>query len=643
MAFMVLLAVSCHQHPTVDPLLRSRADGLNRQAFLERYRDPNCCLVMSDSALRFIADSLPDYDDGVLRALNNKAFAYYQTTRYPEALAIVEMVEQLTEDSPTPNSDIELMISHLLKARLLQRSCNIAESYRLLYDIGRSHVLEHSRNNLLFNYAQSEYYITMLTLNFHYRNGKEADVMQLIREVEERRADIKVDYAQDMALNYALAYGLQSAGESMEALDYCDLNMQMLERPDAFCLYHYANTLQMMALALKSIPGVAAPDSVLALYDEALKCFTEYGDPYQMLGGVISTARYAMLIGDTLKAHDVLNEWRANRHQWKPFSAPKMEIGYFEVMLHSRITDNPDDMRRWFDHYCELKQSIADGEREDFRLQLNLASAQRSSRWKTVFIVTLAVVAAILSALLSLLWLSALRLRREKQQLEEANRRDVERIANVEMALSVMRHDISPFIGYLSNEQLSPELRNEVTGQLLRTFDNLKRWTNLSIPAGMSFTPTVFPLQPLFDEVRNQTPPPAEGVELRFEPTKLSLWGDHSLVVILLRNLVGNALKHTTQGSVTVSAAVEEGVEGMIHLRVADTGSGMTADQQEELFRADRTLPPGADHGFGLILCRYIVRRHDDQTRRGCRIWVESQEGTGTTMHCLLATKGGFY
>ena len=634
MALLVMLSVSCRRHTPVDPLLRSRVDGLNRQAFLERYRDPGYCLLMADSALGFIADSLPEYDDGVLRALNNKAFAYFQTTRYPEALAIVEKIEELTEGSPSTNSDIELMIAHLLKARLLQRSCRLADSYRLLYDIGQSHVLERNRNNLLYSYAQSEYYITMLTLNFHYRDGKEADIMQLIDEVERRRQWMKVDYAQDMALNYALAYGLQSAGESLSALDYCDLNMQVLEIPDAFCIYHYANTLQMMALALKSIPGVSPPDSVLALYDEARSCFAEYGDPYQMLGGVTSTARYALLIGDTLKAHSVLNEWRSKHGLWKPFSAPKMEMGYFDVLLRSRIAADPDEARRWFEHYCELQQNMASGEREDFLLQQSLAAAQRSSRWKTVFIVTLAVVAAVLAALLALLWISALRLRKEKRQLEEANRRDIERIANVEMALSVMRHDISPFIGYLANQQLPPELRAEVTGQLLRTFDNLKRWTNLSIPAGMSFTTTVFPLQPVFDEVRRQVPPPAEGVELLFEPTSLSLCGDRGLVVILLRNLVCNALKHTASGSVTVSATHEV---DMIHLAVVDTGSGMTPAQQEELFRADRTLPPGADHGFGLILCRYIVRRHDDQTRRGCRIWVESQPGVGTTMHCLLA------
>jgi signal transduction histidine kinase len=63
----------------------------------------------------------------------------------------------------------------------------------------------------------------------------------------------------------------------------------------------------------------------------------------------------------------------------------------------------------------------------------------------------------------------------------------------------------------------------------------------------------------------------------------------------------------------------------------------MTPEQQESLFRADRTLAPGSEHGFGLILCRYIVKKHDDNTRRGCKLWVESQPGQGTTMHVVLA------
>ena len=629
---LVLPLAGCRHQPTVDPLLRSQVDRMNKEAFLNRYRDPSLCLRISDSALGFIADSLPEYNDGVLRALNNKAFAFFQTTRYPEALSLVDQIENL--EGKAANKDIERLIARLLKARLLQRSGQIADSYRLLHDIGRSHTLDRSRDNLLYNYAQTEYYITQLVLNFHYRDGKEADVRTLLEEVERRRPKLQVDYAQDMALNYALAYGWQTAGESLTALDYCDDNLALLDLPDAFCDYHYANTLQMMALALKSIPGVVSPDSVLALYDEARERFIDYGDPYQMLGGVTSTARYALLIGDTAKAHEVLADWRARRGTWKPFSAPKMELGYFDVLLRSRMASSPDEARRWYEHHCELQDYVTAAGREDFALQQTLEAATRSSRWKTVFIITLGVLAAVLTLLLALLWISARRLQREKRQLQEANRRDVERIANVETALSVMRHDVSPFIGYLDNPDLQPSLRSEVVGQLVRTFDNLKQWTNLSIPQGMAFTPSVFTVQAVFDEVRSQVPKPADGVELRFEPSSLRIWGDRALTVILLRNLIGNALKHTVQGSVTASAA-EEG--DMVHLTVVDTGSGMNAEQQESLFRADRTLPSGSEHGFGLILCRYIVRRHDDLTRRGCRIWVESTPGEGTKMHCLLA------
>ena len=632
----MLLFSACTHRNSIDPLRRSRVDGTNREAFLNRYRDPESCIVLSDSALRYIADSLPEYDDGVLRALNNKAFAYFQTTRYPEALALVEKIETGAPTIRSANADIELVIARLLKARLLQRSGNIADSYRLLHDIGRSHTLDRSRDNLLYNYAQSEYYITSLVLNFHYRDGHEADVRQLLGEVEEIRPELRVDYAQDMALNYALAYGWQSAGESLIALDYCDANLDILEVPDAFCNYHYANTLQMMALALKSVPGAVPPDSVLALYDEARLRFADYGDPYQMLGGVTSTARYALLIGDTLKAHEVLAEWRKDRGTWKPFSAPKMELGYFDVLLRSRMAATPDEARRWYEHYCELQEHVSAAGREDFALQQTLEAANRSNRWKTIFIITLAVLTALLAALVVLLWRATRRARREKQQLEAANRRDVERIANVETALSVMRHDISPFVGYLANPQLPDELRDEVVGKLVRTFDNIKQWTSLSLPQGMAFNATVFAVQEVFDEVSTQVPPPAAGVALRFEPSDLRIWGDRALTVILLRNLIGNALKHTIEGSVAVSAG-QDADDSMVHLRVADTGCGMDAAQQEALFRADRTLPEHSEHGFGLILCRYIVRRHDDLTRRGCRIWVESTPSVGTTMHCLLA------
>ena len=637
----ILLAVGCRREAPVDPLKRSRVDGLNKEAFVNRYREPDSCIALSERALQYIQNSLPDYVDGQLRALNNKAFAYYQMSDHDNARQMVEYVDK-TVALRAPgmrNGDIERVIAHLLEARLLQRSGRIADSYRLLYDIGRSRVLERNRDNLLYNYAQTEYYITMLVLNYHYRDGHEADVRTLLEEVEDRRVHLKVDYAQDMALNYALAYGWQSAGESNIALDYCDENFRLLDLgPSIFCPYHYANTLQMTAAALKSLPGSVPPDSVLALYDVAREVFFDYGDPYQMLGGTTSTARYALLIGDTLKAHEVLNEWRALKGTWKPFAAPKMEIGYFDILIRSRIAQTPDEDLRWYEHYAELQDHIKQSEKEDFALQQTLAAANRRSRWMTHTAMGFGVLALLLLALTVLLWRNALRLRREKRQLEEAKRRDVERIANVETCLSVMRHDVSPFIGYLRSPNLSSELRSEVLEQLLRTFDNIKNWTHLSIPSGLTFSTSDFPLQEVLDDVRSQVMRPRAGVELRFEPTQLHVWGDRLLTTIPLRNLVTNALQHTTEGSVVVSGqCAVVGEQKFVDITVSDTGSGMTAEQQESLFRADREVQ--GEHGFGLILCRYIIKKHDDLTRRGCKLWVESEEGRGTTMHCRLAGK----
>ena len=642
LASLILLLTGCGGEAKTDPLLRSRADGLNKEAFVNRYRDPRLCLELSRQALRFIADSLPDYVDGELRARNTMAFAYYQMSDADSANRMLAAVEKaIAKGNPTMrNGDIEQVIARLIRARLLQRDCRIADSYRLLYDIGRSGILDRNRGDMLYSYALSEYYITSLVLSYHYRNGQEGDVRTLLGEVEARRGAIRVDYAQDMALNYALAYGWQSAGESLKALEYCEANYDILDRPAAFCPYHYANTLQMTASALKSIPGRVPPDSVLALYDTARVVFYNYGDPYQMLGGTTSTARYALLLGDTVKAHRVLR-------QWLTFAASQRNTavkGNLAVILavHCDCVKPDTFLPKLFNcpaeilRHTDLHDYIARNEHEDFALQQTLAAATRRSQWMTKTAMVFGVLLVLLVALTVLLWFSARRLRREKQQLEAAKRRDVERIANVETTLSVLRHDVSPFMGYLRNPDLTPELRAEVLDQLLRTFDNIKGWTRLSIPGGMAFHATVFPLQEAFEEVRCQVPRPHAGVELRFEPTNIQLHADRMLVVILLRNLVGNALKHTAAGSITVGATM---ADGMADICVLDTGSGMDAAQVESLFRADRTLPEGSEHGFGLILCRYIIKKHDDLTRRGCRIWAESTPGQGTAMHVMLATK----
>jgi signal transduction histidine kinase len=189
-------------------------------------------------------------------------------------------------------------------------------------------------------------------------------------------------------------------------------------------------------------------------------------------------------------------------------------------------------------------------------------------------------------------------------------------------------------------------MRQEVLDQLLRTFANIKSWTNLSIPSGLQFQPSVFALDEVFESVAASCVRLEHDVDLIFYPTTLNIHGDRQLNEIMLRNLVNNALQHTHEGKVTVYAEVYPDDNRFVHIEVDDTGTGMDEETLENLFRADKKVKtpdnPSADHGtgFGLILCKYIIKRHDDNTLRGCRIWAESEPGKGSTFHCLLAGEG---
>ncbi len=117
------------------------------------------------------------------------------------------------------------------------------------------------------------------------------------------------------------------------------------------------------------------------------------------------------------------------------------------------------------------------------------------------------------------------------------------------------------------------------------------------------------------------------GVELRSEiaPGTPTIEADYDRLVQVLNNLVDNALRHTSEGSVTVSATV---IGGELETRVVDTGEGIAPDDLVHLF--DRFWQPesrtGPGAGLGLAISREIVRAH------GGQISAESEQGIGTTI-----------
>jgi PAS domain S-box-containing protein len=110
----------------------------------------------------------------------------------------------------------------------------------------------------------------------------------------------------------------------------------------------------------------------------------------------------------------------------------------------------------------------------------------------------------------------------------------------------------------------------------------------------------------------------------------LAIRCDHDRVIQLFSNLVGNAIKFTPDGgSITVRAATEGDI---VRFSVADTGPGIPADELPHVFdryyQAQRKNRDGI--GLGLSIARGIVEAH------GGRIWVESEEGKGSTFSFTL-------
>ncbi|HEX3874086.1 MAG TPA: ATP-binding protein [Solirubrobacteraceae bacterium] len=107
----------------------------------------------------------------------------------------------------------------------------------------------------------------------------------------------------------------------------------------------------------------------------------------------------------------------------------------------------------------------------------------------------------------------------------------------------------------------------------------------------------------------------------------------------VLGNLVGNALKFTREGSVSVlvevSAEAEPGTVQDVSLIVEDTGIGVSATDQRRLFEpfeqaSSDSARNGGGTGLGLVICRQLV------DAMGGRVEMTSQLGQGTTMRVEL-------
>lgn len=266
--------------------------------------------------------------------------------------------------------------------------------------------------------------------------------------------------------------------------------------------------------------------------------------------------------------------------------------------------------------------------------------------WRTWWALAgFALLAALALAAIALAYRARLR-RSHAWQLAEHKRALAEQASEAKSRfLATLGHEVrTPMTGVLGMSELlrGSRLDERQRGQvdaIHRAGEHLLRLVNdaldlARIEAGkLELANADFALRPLLDEVAGLMAPVAERKGLVFvdalaADAPIGLHGDRTRVQQILLNLLGNAIKFTENGHVSLEA--EALAPQGVRFVVADTGPGLNREQQSRLFRrfeqADgaRTASRYGGSGLGLAISQELA------AAMGGRIAVDSEPGRGT-------------
>ena len=126
-----------------------------------------------------------------------------------------------------------------------------------------------------------------------------------------------------------------------------------------------------------------------------------------------------------------------------------------------------------------------------------------------------------------------------------------------------------------------------------------------------------------------------KGITLRVDDDAMSalVHGDADRLADVMTNLIGNAIKFTDEGEITINM-IKEGSN--IRVSVSDTGMGVAPEIRDSLFEPfeqvddARLRKTRQSTGLGLAICREVVLYH------GGKIWFTSELGQGSTFYFTL-------
>ena len=226
--------------------------------------------------------------------------------------------------------------------------------------------------------------------------------------------------------------------------------------------------------------------------------------------------------------------------------------------------------------------------------------------------------------------------------LDAANRSNEARARVMAVAGHDLRQPLQ--VAAMALERLRPKVEDEKGAKhlglaldaLSRLGNDLERLaTAATSDAGFGPVLTSFPVGAVLAQIaptwRHHAR--AKGLRLRVVPSSATVRSDPAMLLTIVGNLVGNAIKYTERGGVVVGCR-RDGT-GHAALTVADTGVGIDPAMRNAVFDPGRQLDPTRD-GLGLGLA--IVRR--TAAVLGHPVHVASEPGRGSRFSVVLPLAG---
>lgn len=320
-------------------------------------------------------------------------------------------------------------------------------------------------------------------------------------------------------------------------------------------------------------------------------------------------------------------EQRATSHRQEAIAGRNQRLQWVSVQLAERTSSLLEDIQA--DEHTALRSAVE-----------KAVSSRRNTIMRVCVLGLLAIVAAAMFIFYTMRDIR--REKRSRQRLVEAKAQTERLMMQRERLLLTITHDIKAptasiagFIDLLadsvSGRKASVYLDNMRSSarHILRLVASLLDYHRLESGETECHAVTFSPSSLFVECVEGMQPLAAKrGLQLNClvspEMHDVICRADAFHIRQIVDNLLGNALKYTDEGSVSVAARLSC---GSLVFSVADTGIGMTADEQQRIFQAFTRLP-GAQGREGVGLGLSIT--HEMVQLLGGTISVESQKGHGS-------------